>query len=110
MQSMSAKVPPYRTFLIVSAALVAALWGELFLAHTLGHRFTFVSFSIAIALILYFAGFAPGLAAIMLSALAADYFLIEPGTLFSLESPRTAGVLAAFVVSWTSIALLVRRI
>jgi K+-sensing histidine kinase KdpD len=67
-------------------------------------------FGLAVALAVWLGGFGPGLAATVLSLAAIDWFVIHPGSLFSLQSPLQALAWAAHGCAWLGFSVLAGRI
>jgi PAS domain S-box-containing protein len=62
-----------------------ALWVRLLLDPELGNQFPFATLFLAVLLTARYGGFGPALVAVVVGALAADYFLIPPRGSFSVE-------------------------
>ncbi|RPI51120.1 MAG: DUF4118 domain-containing protein, partial [Acidobacteria bacterium] len=96
---------PARDMLVSLAVFVLALWAELLLDQWTG-RFVFVAFAPAIAIAAWLGGAAPAFVLILLSAIAADYFLFGPGQLLRFGSGVEAAALAVFLIGWTVVAMI----
>jgi signal transduction histidine kinase/ActR/RegA family two-component response regulator len=90
--------------LLFLSLFAVALWLELALHRGMG-RFTFVAFGPAIAIAALAGGLRLALAAIGLSILASDYFLLGPGQLLTFDHAVEAGALAVFATLWTALAM-----
>jgi PAS domain S-box-containing protein len=94
-----------------SVAVLAAGIGvglRLALFGSLGTRATYVTLYPAVILAALFGGLAPGLVATVLSALAADYFWIEPAGQFWIRNPADWLGMGLFLFSCAMICLAVR--
>jgi K+-sensing histidine kinase KdpD len=68
-----------------SAVVVTALatWARLLLDPVFGESLPFITYFIAVVVVAWYGGFGPAVVAVVLSALAADYFILHPrGNLF----------------------------
>jgi signal transduction histidine kinase/CheY-like chemotaxis protein len=66
-------------------------------------------FSLAVAVSAIYGGFGAGTLALVLSALAADFFLIQPGSFFSFGDSRQALTFCLYVLGWLAFCLLTER-
>jgi len=87
-----------------------ALWLELLIAAADNPQFSPAPFALAVALTAVVAGFGPGLLAVLLSVLAADYFIVEPGAAFNQTSNTRAIVLGGYAAAWLLVSWLAGRI
>jgi signal transduction histidine kinase/ActR/RegA family two-component response regulator len=97
-------------FALALALFAVALWAELLLARATGDRFLFLAFSMAVAASGWVAGPIAMLFFSLLSAAAADYFLLGPGAFFRFPDRSDGLVLAGFVAGWTGVSLLVGHV
>ena len=95
----------------LGAALVAlALWPELLIAGADNPRFSPAPFALSVALAAILGGFGPGVLALLLSVLAADIFIVEPGSVFVQTSYTRALVLIGYVAGWLPVCWLIGKI
>ena len=66
-------------------------------------------FGLAVALAVWVGGRGPGLTAAILSLAASDFFIIEPGSLFTLQSPGQAFAWVVHGAAWLGFCLLAGR-
>ncbi len=92
-----------RPYVFVLAAFLIALWLELAL-NRLSPRFTFLFFAPVVAFAAWSVGRRTALFAILLAASAIDFFVLEPGTMFSVGGRSGVLALGVFAAGWTSIA------
>ncbi len=97
-------------FALAPAFVGAALWLELWLATASTTRFLFFALSPAVGLAALIGGFGPGMLALLLSALASDYYLLGPGNLFRVDGSAEAIALSGFVTAWLPMTLLAGRL
>jgi signal transduction histidine kinase len=88
----------------------AALWLELWLGAGSSSRFFFFAFSPAVGLVALIGGFGPGALALLLSAVASDYYLLGAGRMFHVSTPPEAIALFGFLVAWLPMTLLAGRL
>jgi K+-sensing histidine kinase KdpD len=91
-------------------AVAAATWLALLLTRSPAALFAMAPFGLAVALSVWLGGFGPGLTASILSLAASDFFVIVPGTLFTLQSPAQAFAWGAHGGAWLGFCLLAGRI
>ena len=96
------------------ALVLAATALRLIFLQFLGMGFAFITFYPAVMLAALYGGFRAGVLATLLSALSADYFLIEPRYSFTISNAADFTALSIFVafnvlVSWVSARLLEAR-
>jgi signal transduction histidine kinase len=91
-------------------AVAVATWFALLLIHSPASFFAMAPYGLAVALAVWLGGFGPGLTAAILSIAASDFFVIEPGSLFTLESPAQAFAWGAHGGAWLGFCLLAGRI
>ena len=83
-------------YVLVCIGVTFATWIELIFARTQAAPLSLFAFCIAIALSAALGGFGPGLFALLLSALAIDFFIIVPGGLLDFQTSTDALVFVAF--------------
>jgi signal transduction histidine kinase/CheY-like chemotaxis protein len=94
---------------VTAAALVGlAIWADLLLAARGGPQFAFLASSLAVAATAWLAGFVAALAAIAVTALATDFFVLGPGAWFDTGSALTTAAFALFVIGWIGVSWFVR--
>jgi signal transduction histidine kinase len=87
-----------------------ALWLALLVERTGESRFALAPFGLAVAVSAWHGGFGPGLLALLLSAVAVDLSILEPGTLFRFGSAVEALLFAGYLAAWLGICVLAGRI
>jgi K+-sensing histidine kinase KdpD/ActR/RegA family two-component response regulator len=87
----------------------AAAWLELQVPQPSGPAFLFFAFSPAVALCALLGGFRPGALALLLAAMASDYYLLAPGSFFTVSNALEAIALAGFIAAWLPMTLLAER-
>ena len=87
-------------YVLVCIGVTFATWIELIFARTQAAPLSLFAFCIAIALSAALGGFGPGLFALLLSALAIDFFIIVPGGLLDFQTSTDALVFVAFCAGW----------
>lgn len=97
------------TVVLPVALVAAALRLELWLVHSSQVRLLFFAFSPAVALSALMGGFRGGGVALLLSALASDYYLLGPGNLLHVDSGAEALALGGFVAAWLPMTILAER-
>jgi signal transduction histidine kinase len=95
----------FRTYAITLAAFALALWCEVTLNRGLG-RFTFLAFAPVVALSAWLGGRKPALLVVALSVVAADYYLLGPGSIFRFDAAREITGLVLFAAAWSVVAVL----
>ena len=86
-------------------AVGLGLWAAVLLARTDAQPLAATPLALAVALSAWYGGLGPGLFALGQAVLGIDYFLIQPGTLFS-AGPAQAVGLVAFVLGWLGFCIL----
>jgi signal transduction histidine kinase len=103
-------LPLKATYVLVAGAVIVALSLERLIAQFASPAFSLSAFSLTIAIVAWASGFGPGLAAVVLSALAADYFVIEPGSFLRFSTSIDAAVFAIYIVGWLGFCALAGRV
>jgi signal transduction histidine kinase len=91
-------------------AVGGATWLAMQLARSPALLFAMAPFGLAVALAVWVGGFGPGFAAAILSLAAIDLFVIDPGSLFTLQSPTLALAWGAHGCAWLGFCVLAGRI
>jgi signal transduction histidine kinase/CheY-like chemotaxis protein len=81
-------------------AVGLGLWVAMVLAGTDARPLAATPLALAVAVSAWYGGLGPGLFALGQAALGIDFFLIEPGTLFSTAGPAQTLALVMFVLGW----------
>src|SRR5688572_27958645 len=97
-----------RASLAAAAAIVLAIWADLLLSARGGPQFVFLASSLAIAATAWMAGFVPAQAAIAVTAIATDFFVLGPGVWFDGGGMLTSIAFGLFVVGWVVVSWFVR--
>lgn len=91
-------------------AVAGASWLELLITKHGPGYLSLVPASLAIALSAWLGGLVNGLLALVLSAVAVDYFVIEQGSLLQFRERGTAVAYAGFLIAWLVFCLLAERV
>ena len=90
-------------------AVAIALCTELFLSSLTGFPPSTTLFALSIALSAWHGGVGPGALALVLSASAIDYVVVEPGTWLSFGNRGQLALFACYVAGWLGFCLLTER-
>ncbi|HEX5474327.1 MAG TPA: ATP-binding protein [Vicinamibacterales bacterium] len=90
---------------VTLAAVALATWLETLLAGSPMAQLSLMPSALAIALSEWVGGLGTGLLALVASAIAIDFFVIVPGSLFRFTSPAEALVYGAFLAGWLAFCL-----
>jgi len=105
-----AALPVKTTYVVAAAAAVLALSLERLIAQGAAAAFSLSAFSVTIPLVALLAGSGPALLTVLLSTIAADYFIIGPGSFLRFDTNTDALVFAAYWTSWVGICILADRV
>jgi len=94
-------LPVKATYLVATGAVILALSLERVIVQNASPAFSLAAFSLTIACVAWIAGYLPGLFTLALSALAADYFIVEPGSILSFRSVADAVVFILYIIGWS---------
>lgn len=72
--------------------------------------FAMAPFGLAVGLAVWLGGFGPGLAATILSVVASDFFILEPGSLLTLGTPAETIAWFGHGAAWVAFCLMAGRI
>jgi signal transduction histidine kinase len=95
--SWSQRVAPYA---LTAVAVATAAWVELLLARSPAAQLSLTPTGLAIAFAVRFGGLRTGLFALLLSAVAVDFFVIGPGAFLDFTRPADALVVSGFLAGW----------
>jgi K+-sensing histidine kinase KdpD len=101
---------PVSRYAFAVLAVGGATWIAILLARSPAPLFAMAPFGLAVALAVWLGGFGPGFAAATLSLAAIDLFVIDPGSLFTLQSPVQALAWGAHGCAWLGFCVLAGRI
>jgi signal transduction histidine kinase/CheY-like chemotaxis protein len=90
-------------------AVALALCAELFLSSLTGFPPSTTQFALSVAVSAWYGGVGPGVLALVLSASAIDYVVVEPRTWLSLGNRGQLALFACYVVGWLGFCLLTER-
>ena len=96
-------------YALVCVGVAFATWIEMIFARTQAAPLSLFAFCLAIALSAALGGFGPGLLALLLSALAVDFFIIVPGGLLDFQTSTDALVFVAFCAGWLAYCVISER-
>lgn len=94
-------------FSVLAAAL--ATWVAV-LVRSPATVFAMAPFGLAVGLAVWLGGFGPGLAAAILSVVASDFFILEPGSLLTLGTPAETIAWYGHGAAWVAFCLMAGRI
>ncbi len=92
---------------VCAAAL--ALCFELFFAKLTGSTPSTTLFAVSVAVSAWYGGLGPGILALLLSAVAIDYLVYEPGTLLHFANAGQVVLYVCYVAAWLGFCLLTER-
>ncbi|HET7618819.1 MAG TPA: ATP-binding protein [Vicinamibacterales bacterium] len=99
-----------RAFALSALGVAAALVVELLIARSPATRLSLTPFSLSVALAVWLGGFGPGIFALLLSALAIDFYFVGPGTLLDFRTSSEAAVLFIYVTGWLGFCVIADRV
>src|SRR5688500_9709267 len=91
------RVTPYA---LTALAVAGASWLEILIAGSAASQLSLTPLALAIAISLWLGGLVTGLLALALSALAIDFFVVDPGSFLQFRSPGSAITFAGFLGAW----------
>jgi signal transduction histidine kinase len=91
-------------------AVAGASWLERFIVGSSASQLSLIPLSVAIAVGVWLGGRAAGLLALVLCALAADYFVLEPGTFLQFRAPGTWIAYIGTLIAWLAFCLLAETV
>lgn len=94
------------TYACAAASVAIAFWAELSVARLTSSPPSTTLFALSVATSAWYGGVGPGALALVLSGLAIDYAVIEPGPFLHFASPGQAARFAIFLVGWFGFCLL----
>jgi signal transduction histidine kinase len=94
---------------LAALSVATALGAELLLAQVAHGTPSTMLFALSVAVSAWYGGAIPGLLALLLSGIAVDYLVVEPGTLFRFSSPGPAAAFALYLTGWLGFCLLCER-
>jgi signal transduction histidine kinase len=101
--------PVRTTYVLGALSVVIAGLAEWVLAQNAAGAFALSGFSLAIATAALLGGLGPGVLTVGLSAIAADYFVLEPGSFLQFDTTANAVVFLAYFLAWVGFAVLAGR-
>ena len=97
-------------YALTALAVAGASWLEVLVRGSDAPSLALIPLSLAIALSVWLGGLVTGLIALLLSAIAADYLVIEPGSLLQFRSAGSGIAYAGFIAAWLLFCILADRI
>ena len=94
------------TYACAAGSVAIAVWAELSMARLTSSPPSTALFALSVATSAWYGGAGPGALALLLSGLAIDYAVIEPGSFLQFASRGQAARFAIFLVSWFGFCLL----
>ena len=110
--------PPFRTrvtdarfpsYPFAACAVAVALCAEVLLSRFTSFPPSTTVFAMSIAVSAWYGGVGPGMLALLLSAIAIDYVVIEPGTFLHFSSRGQAALFACYIAGWLGFCLLTEQ-
>ncbi|MBA2304612.1 MAG: GAF domain-containing protein [Acidobacteria bacterium] len=98
------RVAPYA---LTAVAVAAASWLEVLIIGSGATQLSLTPLALAVAVSVWLGGLPAGLLALVLSAFAMDFFVVEPGSLLRFRTPGSAVTYAAFLAGWLVFCVLV---
>jgi K+-sensing histidine kinase KdpD len=98
------RITPYA---LSAVAVAVASWLEVLIGGSDASQLSLTPLALAVAVSVWLGGLPTGLLALALAALAMDFFVIEPGSLFQFHTPGSAVTYAAFLAGWLVFCVLV---
>src|SRR5438067_1072367 len=95
----------FAAYAVSVPAVALSVWIGLLAAHANVKEISLTPLEVAIALIAWYGGLGPGLFTLIQSAVAIDFFFIEPGTLFRLTGGAQAAAFSALIAGWLLVCL-----
>ena len=90
-------------------AVAVALCVELFLSKLTSSSPSMTLFALSVAISAWYGGVAPGVLAVIGSAVAIDYIAFAPGTFLSVANRGQLGLFACYVLGWFGFCVLTER-
>jgi signal transduction histidine kinase len=97
-------------FALTVLAVVAASWLERVIVGSSASQLSLIPLSVAIAIGVWLGGRPAGLLALVLCALSADYYVLEPGTFLQFRQPGTWISYIGTLLAWLGFCLLADRV
>ena len=94
--------------LISPLAIAVALWAEIAI-HAFAPQVSLTPLSLAVALMGWYGGLAAGLLSLILGIAGIDYFLLDPGTFWTLGDATDVLEFALFTGGWLAFCLLIQN-
>jgi K+-sensing histidine kinase KdpD/ActR/RegA family two-component response regulator len=101
-----ARFPSYP---FAACAVVVALCAEVLLSRFTSSPPSNTLFAISIATSAWYGGLGPGMLALLLSGIAIDYLVVEPGTFLYFSSRGQAALFACYTAGWLGFCLLTEQ-
>ncbi len=101
-----ARFPSYP---FAACAVAVALCAEVLLSRFTNFPPSTTLFALSIAVSAWYGGVGPGMLALLLSAIAIDYVVIEPGTFLHFSSRGQAALFACYIAGWLGFCLLTEQ-
>ncbi len=105
LQKRSWDGPPV-AYACAAGSVAIAVWAELSLARLTSSPPSTTLFALSVAASAWYGGAGPGVLALILSGLAIDYAVVEPGSFLHFASGGQAARFAIFLVGWFGFCLL----
>src|SRR5262245_21472897 len=100
-ETLRARLVGYGVAVLATGGLLLVRWP---LSPFLGYYSELMTFFPAIILSAYLGGFGPGFVATLLGAVAAHFFLVEPGSSFAFRDPGIVSSLVLYVLAGAAIS------
>ena len=103
------KPAPWKSYLVVLAAVAAALVARFALDPYLGNQIPYVTFFVAVTVVAWYEGLGPTLVAIMAGACLSDYFFLPPRHSFAIAGTANLVGFGTYFMVTLPIAFLAQR-
>src|SRR5688572_11545913 len=92
-------------------AVVLAVWLETLITRTGTEPYlSLTPLALSVVLTALTAGLGPGLLALLLSVIAIDFYILEPGSMLSVANPTQAAVFCLYLAGWLTCCWLADRV
>lgn len=101
---------PVMRYALSALAVMIATWLELLLINSPAALLSLAPFGLVVAFTVWLGGLGPGLMALFLSAVASDFFIIEPGSLLRFQTATQGWAWGAHCAAWLVYCVIAARI
>ncbi len=97
-------------YALSALGVAVATWLELLIIRSPFSGLSLTPFGLAVATSVWFGGLGPGILALVLSAVAIDFFIVGAGGFLQFRTPADALVFSAFLAGWLAFCVLGDRV